>query len=568
MPSSRFVIVTAISGTGRYHLRTTAKSALPNWHILDFEQSFFAAELLKSHRSIRPRPDLPEEILPEIAYDLGPLLALPEPVIRDAWRAAFAVAAEEIHSALQTQSVLLFMHASILSPESTSAFSVCDPAQLVRSGLQANCVVNLIDDVFDCLLRLTRPHKLFWNLGYRDAVDEVAYLLQLLDWREVEFRASEVIASCLGSPETILFALKHPWRTLEKILLGSGEQRIYLSHPITSIRQFRGPIDENRLFQNIDGIASWLRDRCILFEPTMIDELRMEPASDDHPRLSTRWPVPRDRDGVPERQCLASLKDAPPLFLESGAKSASGALETLRTRIDLQVNWRDRQLVEQANTLVVVRPFAVSEPLISGGVGEEMMLHQTMSRLYPESRTPGMVLHPPEDEVGRRLRLLQFVIAERYSRHGAQFEWRDEEIVQAASALMEHWKANMQPADIDLVVQRAIPGARIGEDTARYHNLGRHRRIDYPVRARADFANLVEQVLFREHEDLAKMYPFSSYGFLSGGGTFIVWDGGELYSRGRYSGIVNELMDRITSSTDAPHYAGTPAQPGQDYSST
>jgi len=134
-------------------------------------------------------------------HPLYDLLNIPEPFVRDAWDDAFDKFMDALDGVSDDTNVLLTMHASIWSPESTSPFPVLNPASIAKRGFCADLVINLIDDVWDVLWRLGRPGQLFSMIASPTLDNEINQIITLLEWRQTEFRSSEMLAKCCSGAE-------------------------------------------------------------------------------------------------------------------------------------------------------------------------------------------------------------------------------------------------------------------------------------------------------------------------------------------------------------------------------
>lgn len=372
---------------------------------------------------------------------------LPEAVLRELWPSALEAAfnggpgidAPTVRSELQSRSVFFSFHACWYHLESsafvTGVDTECFQRLLLEYEMKPKLVVTLIDDVYDCLVRLRRQGQIFApTTRERDhPVASLAWLLlKILSWREFEVRFSQQIARAIEAKH-FLFPVKHPARTFEKLLDYPGQRCVYLSHPISVPRRAglsSDSEDGSQLVQYIEATANVLRndDEYVLFEPTAIDELRFAGTSAEPGTMTARWhltgqsnvpPMKLIWDGLESQEERAQAEQPFLRLVHTDSVAgeplhdtdASGALRVLQDEIRKQINWRDRQLVEQCDTSVNIRPFANPEGRVSGGVAEELKLHAALMAYEagdrsqgdtPARRSRSIIYHPPEDERRRQ----------------------------------------------------------------------------------------------------------------------------------------------------------------------
>lgn len=370
-------IMTGISGVAASHLaHTLATRLVGEWSVVSLED--FLAE---ADRNIRG--DESKQYIVEI-------LNQPEPALESLWLEAFRLAKTAVGRALSNSSVLFTLHATWLSPESTSITAGSDPQSLGQVDWNVSKVINFIDDVYDCYERLSGQGGILRRQKGKTLDKEVLDLLLLLEWREAEFRQSQQIARALSvngtTVPTYMVAVKHPLATIVRLVESADPNTVYLSHPITLLRTAQGGIGSHPLIDEIQTTAAILRrSEIVLFEPTAIDERRFNFDTADEPLLSERWPAFVDINGDEESALFERDRDQPfkrlLLANERFGKDIPGAVKILEDRIDRQINWRDRQLVIQSNSLVVLRPFARDSGVVSGGVRVEAELHAGLARV-------------------------------------------------------------------------------------------------------------------------------------------------------------------------------------------
>ena len=193
-------------------------------------------------------------------------------------------------------------------------------------------VIYYVEDYYDALDRIRRRSRGLGDLLASFNIDPLSYL----EWRGLDFNLLGLLSSMHGNIETIVFGVKHPRETHERLLAYAALPRreararfhpAYFSHPITyyrrsyayhrlssgdaSIGGFRGVARLERVKEELRRSIPSL----ILFEPTTIDEivedpaleaarasgcaescpesLKAEPSPTPLVTSSNRWPLPR-----------------------------------------------------------------------------------------------------------------------------------------------------------------------------------------------------------------------------------------------------------------------------------
>jgi hypothetical protein len=429
------------------------------------------------------------------------VVTLPPAILRTLWPTACAQALDEggdagpsVRELLEAGDVFLTFHAAWYHLETTSFVSGVDVGSLVTKlttwPATPRMVITLIDDIYDTLARLTRPHEVFQQKLHEapNPISAVAaLLLKILAWREFEVRQSQQISmSFMAEVPHVLFAVKHPLMTFAKLLAAQEPRRTYLSHPISEPRRrgLESPAGRE-MMTFVGAVAANLREHpdLTLIEPTTIDELRIMRDDDQQfiegISLSERWMPPVDRHGQRVEQLWDGLEHAggdfdaaardrafaAQPFLEaqrlaerlpsadpqieaarlSPAEASAAALElveVLAEEIRHQVNWRDRQLVSESQGLVIIRPFSKSQGSHSRSVGHEMRLHLRLRQFESDHhaaprRIPAVVYHPQTDERRRRVKGILHVL-KHYSQptQGLIRGWGNESEAQVEQLLM------------------------------------------------------------------------------------------------------------------------------------
>lgn len=194
------------------------------------------------------------------------------------------------------------------------------------SKRKPRCLIVIIDDIFDMFLRLSEKGELWEFEASRESYyekleldrNELAshardqYLLDLLHklrylkkcqvWRQMALAEAENIAHELGIPFIVWGSKQLVQPLVHWIHRPSRTPCVYLSHPITSIRdeyeRQAGWLPFVEEFNHLQGLFA--RHSILAVMPSAIDELRFKvlpPASGSKlrlfsPALSQRWKVP------------------------------------------------------------------------------------------------------------------------------------------------------------------------------------------------------------------------------------------------------------------------------------
>jgi hypothetical protein len=359
---------------------------------------------------------------------MNQLFERPESVLRDLWVDAGSRAIADVAQALKEGDVFFRLNACWYHGASGGfIFGVHIPT-LIRLPTP-KLVITLIDDVYDTLIRLQRSHKIFESSGPSDTISTT--LLKLLAWREFEVRGAQHIALSFDGVRYVLFSVKHPVATFERLLDSLADDCIYLSHPISVLRREElslTDLNQGPLLDLIQQTATHLRqaESVVLFEPTSIDEWRMIRDLDSGEiqslDLLRRWPTAVTATGEPA-ELLAEPLGKDELVRSEQPFSGSGesleGLRVLSNEIRNQIGWRDRLMLEQSSQLLVIEPFASSQGTMSGGVQMEIDYHADLKlyfdasgllafdgnrpRIAIASRHVPVVYHPEHDEKKRQI---------------------------------------------------------------------------------------------------------------------------------------------------------------------
>jgi len=359
------------------------------------------------------------------------IMQLPKALLNELWLEAFELCLEEAKKArAEGHDVLLTFHAVWYHHQNREYVSAVNFARLQKRDAKADLVLTLIDDIYDVRARLSEQHGLFehaLNESLSELEDMVLKLLLVLDWRTTEVLISEKIASlCTPCNGHFVLAVKHPLATLHALLQAAPPPTVYLAHPISEPKMMQRlgvEREAQRAMQDIQDMAAKLRESTVLFEPTAIDEARLvfEVVSADKklvvPLLGRRWPLAVDEqyllfvppssrtEGEFGTQWVAKSKEVVdaqannhPIPYRQELRSTSGLLRILQDTIVRHINQRDHKLIDQADHLVVWRPYFRGK--LATGVQEELQYHDRLFRSGKRNNA-AIVFHPAEDERGR-----------------------------------------------------------------------------------------------------------------------------------------------------------------------
>lgn len=302
--------------------------------------------------------------------------------------------------------------------------------------------VSVHDDVFDIHRRLLGQNKLFWpaqnrvkrGKHLRSLVRDIDEQLLILGWRDRELMVSRAAAAELKCRH-ILAHRKMRLDSLSKVLFNDSPC-VYFSHPISQPRndinnkprpgksEAADPDRGRALINEIQSTANRLHNHVALFEPTCIDELRIDDGRDKisaedsvkyiMPPITERWPIestnraPSYVPGGDEGGWLVAPQESFQNFCEQPLELAqlASAIGCLKSEIARQINVRDHVLAEQADAVIAFRPFVhPNSPEPTGGVREEIDAVVRAAALGGKSKHI-FIVHPPDDERRRRINVL------------------------------------------------------------------------------------------------------------------------------------------------------------------
>lgn len=268
-------------------------------------------------------------------------------------------------------------------------------------SIKPHIIITLIDDIYDIRYRLSQhPHDLF----YEDveshenimATNVIFQLMRILDWRSKEIMVSRFIAKELKC-RNFVFAVKHPWKTFEKLSSVKNVVTAYLSHPISEVRRLEGRGEFNRaneIKDKINQLSEKLSEKIVVFLPTTIDEFRIKRdkkpgTSRFHKVLSERWDKDKYLSAQEMLYSFSGFADSDKLWQterDEVSEEFSYLLTVLNNLISSQVTSRDYILVEQSDIVVVFRPLFNGNA--SGGVHEENLYHSDLERNMESMGSP------------------------------------------------------------------------------------------------------------------------------------------------------------------------------------
>lgn len=196
--------------------------------------------------------------------------------------------------------------------------------------LQPDIYITLIDDIKFAKARLDNTKQ------WKNKIN----VKELLIWREEEIFITSLMADYQKKPHYIL-AKKQPPETLYKFIFKPELKKVYLSYPITHIK------DDKGLMKKIEDFYSTLRENFVVFNPLTISDMELiyaVEANDDKKSFVL------DVDGT---KC------------EFNSKEIKDAIKDIKS----QVVSRDYKLIDQSDMIVVYYP----TDLMSPGVLSEMV---------------------------------------------------------------------------------------------------------------------------------------------------------------------------------------------------
>lgn len=347
------------------------------------------------------------------------ILSLPPRLQEDLWGRAFQEILDDLPQEPATdKEVFISLHASYYHQAKTEFVCPADLAKLTHLKCRVRMIVVLIDDCYDIYRRLMNDGEMYADilhgishgkLSPQDAFfRSIMNPTSILEWRQIEIAFSRKMAQLLACPLYIV-AVKHPYWMIQRLIRSHDtDKSFYLSHPISSVRGGsypRLPAFYSELERFVNQVLSC--PNLTLFIPDAIDEQRIERERQTGrftPNLLDGWPVPFQDHWLfaPLPAKVASLNPLNPGdfdFSQAPPDLQSAAallLQMLSGKIGVQINSRDRSLVEQSRDgIVVYRPYwAGTTP---GGVEEELKYNHQLKTKHGEKERRTAIFSTHED---------------------------------------------------------------------------------------------------------------------------------------------------------------------------
>lgn len=236
----------------------------------------------------------------------------------------------------------------------------------------------------DMLLTLIEEAHVIWRrIQIREEREKTGARLRLKDvfaWRTASILIGDTVAKALGVPNMVV-AVKHPVRTIYGIALRGARPRLYLSFPITLVR------DDPEARREIDKFRAAMHGRFYAFDPLTMDERVLRTARRRGEvrvvEAGDRWLLP---DGV-----RPAVEDEPELY---PMEIPADQVEEVLADIDNLIKFKDFRYILQSDAVAVYRPFM--RRLFHRGVFSEIMYatntaHKRLVIYWPpEDKVPGM----------------------------------------------------------------------------------------------------------------------------------------------------------------------------------
>jgi adenylate kinase len=236
----------------------------------------------------------------------------------------------------------------------------------------------------DMMLTLIEEAHVIWRrIQIREEREKTGARLRLKDvfaWRTASILIGDTVAKALGVPNVVV-AVKHPVRTIYGIALRGARPRLYLSFPITLVR------DDPEARREIDKFRAAMHRRFYAFDPLTMDERVLRTARRRGEvrvvEAGDRWLLP---DGV-----RPAVEDEPELY---PMEIPADQVEEVLADIDNLIKFKDFRYILQSDAVAVYRPFM--RRLFHRGVFSEIMYatntaHKRLVIYWPpEDKEPGM----------------------------------------------------------------------------------------------------------------------------------------------------------------------------------
>jgi hypothetical protein len=323
------------------------------------------------------------------------ILQKPYPLLESYWKEAFQNIFKKITDKLEINEkevILLNVTACYYHPYTQEFFSLVNIDDLKR--LNPDKIITFIDDIYEIQHRLRIKETGIDHQQTLTPMDVIFKLMRYLDWRSKEIMMSRFLANQLPTCErNYIFAVKHPFQSFSNLLF-ENMKKVYLSHPITEIRNLEVSGKKDKVInfkKDLNTLSSHLTENTIAFLPTTIDEYRIKKNlssnSSEHfqPILLNRWDKELYTDPSSLLYINDEFNDANELW-RGGIENENeipqdldSLLTILHSFIGLQVTTRDLSLVEQSDYLVIYRPFFNGK--LSTGVSRELKYFLSLKAL-------------------------------------------------------------------------------------------------------------------------------------------------------------------------------------------
>lgn len=396
---------------------------------------------------------------------------------------------------------LITLHSVFMHQRTRSFLQVYQSGALAHAAevahVEIRAIATLHDDIYDVYTNLLSKNEIVGmsKREGREPLRDISDLMLLLEWRDRQLTTDRFLCDAL-KVRHFLFHCKGRVKTFWDVSV-KGKPCIYVSHAISQVRRdwagkavdgkCRTPKKErgDQLMKDIRVISDNLGRSFAIVEPTCIDELRinvsalgsMSPEQLRNavlPPLTRRWDIGdgirlyRHDDGtdVGDGVRLVPIReDIFARFYSKGDTTAEkGTLEAYREAVGLliaeivrQITVRDFALAEQADLIVVIRPYSNEEfPELSGGVDKEITtmqiraLHGSLPYKHPI-----VVYHPDKDESTRRSNSFD-IIYKTVSTEASLFSPSNDELISELKNLMQDWSIKKDSQELERAIEEIL----------------------------------------------------------------------------------------------------------------
>lgn len=336
------------------------------YHFIKFE------DIIKENYSKKSNTQNPRSIW------LGKFLQQPPDIVQKEWREALNTIIQNFEKE-GIEKCVIALHAVFYNYRTNEY--ICPVSEQILKNIKPEVIITLIDDIFDIHDRLKESGHIFCpSNGGSDTDDPnglLYELIRILDWRANEIMVSRHLAMELGIKH-YLVAIKHEHKLLKNLIV-ENKETVYISHPITQVRnlqQLSKVKKANSIITEIHQFEMHASENFAAFLPTTIDEYRFKKEVKKNKQVYTttlldRWDKEKYNNKY-ESMFEKNLKEN--VLLWRKRKNPKCNLDKLlwiiAKMIEKQINVRDHFLVEQCNSLLVYRP--CYEGIASEGVIEEI----------------------------------------------------------------------------------------------------------------------------------------------------------------------------------------------------